>query len=98
MDGIEVLDSLFHKYPNSESDFSESQAAALRNILAIILWGEYAAWTISSEMSAKFTWITDDSDIRRLYKNKDCHWTNHVLFNYKKCEELKSVTIVNNKY
>lgn len=53
-DGVKVLDSLFEKYPNSQIKFSESQEAALRNILAIILWGEYAAWNISSEMSSKF--------------------------------------------
>ena len=53
-DGVEVLGDLFEKYPNPAISFTESQEAALRNILSIILWGEYAAWNISSEMSANF--------------------------------------------
>lgn len=51
-DGRGVLDGLLDKYPDVK--FNEAQATALKNILAIILWGEYAAWNISSEMSAKF--------------------------------------------
>tara|TARA_Y100000004_G_scaffold185171_1_gene234987 strand:- start:1230 stop:2120 length:891 start_codon:yes stop_codon:yes gene_type:complete len=53
-DGIELLNHLFEKYPNSEINLNESQATALRNILAIILWGEYVAWNVSSEMSSCF--------------------------------------------
>lgn len=51
-DGREVLGELLDKYPDVK--LNEAQATALKNILAIILWGEYAAWNISSEMSAKF--------------------------------------------
>ena len=53
-DGIEVLDDLFEKFPNEKLNLDTSHAAALENILSIILWGEYVAWTTSSEMSARF--------------------------------------------
>jgi hypothetical protein len=51
-DGRKTLDDLLEKYPNLDID--NMQATALKNILAIILWGEYVAWNVSSEMSAKF--------------------------------------------
>jgi hypothetical protein len=51
-DGRKTLDDLLEKYPNLDID--NTQATALKNILAIILWGEYVAWNVSSEMSAKF--------------------------------------------
>ena len=51
-DGRKTLDDLLEKYPNLDID--DIQATALKNILAIILWGEYVAWNVSSEMSAKF--------------------------------------------
>ena len=51
-DGRKTLDYLLKKYPNP--DLTHSQATALKNILAIILWGEYVAWNVSSEMSAAF--------------------------------------------
>jgi hypothetical protein len=51
-DGRKVLSELIDKHPNIKLD--ETQATALKNILSIILWGEYVAWNVSSEMSAKF--------------------------------------------
>ena len=51
-DGRKVLAELLEKHPDIKLD--EIQATALKNILAIILWGEYVAWNVSSEMSAKF--------------------------------------------
>tara|TARA_R100001015_G_C4621852_1_gene179147 strand:- start:100 stop:1002 length:903 start_codon:yes stop_codon:yes gene_type:complete len=50
--GREVLDKLFKKY--SDTKIKESHREPLQNILSIILWGEYVAWTVSSEMSANF--------------------------------------------
>ena len=50
-DGRRVLDELLNKHPDVK--LNETQATALKNILAIILWGEYVAWNVSSEMSAK---------------------------------------------
>ncbi len=51
-DGRETLDNLLKKYP--DQNLNHAQATALKNILAIILWGEYVAWNVSSEMSAVF--------------------------------------------
>lgn len=51
-DGKEVLASLFEKYSNTE--VHPSHKKSLENILSIILWGEYVAWTVASEMSAEF--------------------------------------------
>jgi hypothetical protein len=51
-DGREVLNELFEKY--SSKEIKEAHREPLQNILSIILWGEYVAWTVSSEMSAQF--------------------------------------------
>jgi hypothetical protein len=51
-DGKEVLNLLFAKYENHQVDPEKEQA--LKNILNVILWGEYVAWNVSSEMSAQF--------------------------------------------
>jgi len=53
-DGIKVLDGLFERFPNDIVDLNDDQIRALENILGIILWGEFAAWTTASEMSARF--------------------------------------------
>ena len=52
-DGVEILDNLLEKYP--DPSFSEEEKKALKNILSIILWGEYVAWNVSAEMSSKFS-------------------------------------------
>ena len=52
-DGVEVLDNLLEKYPNP--NLGEEEKKSLKNILSIILWGEYVAWNVSSEMSSKFS-------------------------------------------
>jgi len=51
-DGREILDNLFKKYDNIE--IHPEHISSLENILSIILWGEYVAWNVSSEMSACF--------------------------------------------
>ena len=51
-DGREVLEDLFKKYEDFEIDVES--ISPLKNILSIILWGEYAAWSVSSELSAQF--------------------------------------------
>ena len=51
-DGKKVLNELFEKYSHIEVHPDHKQS--LENILAIILWGEYEAWTVASEMSAEF--------------------------------------------
>jgi hypothetical protein len=53
-DGVDVVNELFEEFPNDVINLSDSHASALKNILAIILWGEYVAWTAASEMSARF--------------------------------------------
>jgi len=53
-DGIDVVNGLFEEFPNDAINLSDSHATALKNILGIILWGEYVAWTTASEMSARF--------------------------------------------
>ena len=53
-DGISVLDGLFEKFPNDAINLDADRARALENILGIILWGEYVAWSAASEMSARF--------------------------------------------
>jgi hypothetical protein len=50
--GKDVLDSLLERYNNFELDPEHS--FALQNILSIIWWGEYAAWSVASDMSARF--------------------------------------------
>tara|TARA_R110002124_G_scaffold89937_6_gene229764 strand:+ start:3268 stop:4167 length:900 start_codon:yes stop_codon:yes gene_type:complete len=51
-DGKEVLTDLFAKYENTEIDADKKES--LTNILSVILWGEYIAWNVASEMSAQF--------------------------------------------
>lgn len=51
-DGKKVLNQLFSRYENHQIDPEKEQA--LKNILSVILWGEYVAWNVSSEMSAQF--------------------------------------------
>jgi len=51
-DGREVLDNLLKKYP--DQNLNHVQETALKNILVIILWGEYVAWNVASDMSARF--------------------------------------------
>jgi hypothetical protein len=53
-DGISVLEELFEEYPNDALNLSDRQATALVNILGIILWGEYVAWSAASDMSSRF--------------------------------------------
>jgi hypothetical protein len=50
--GREVLADLFTKYENTEIDAGKKES--LTNILSVILWGEYIAWNVASEMSAQF--------------------------------------------
>ena len=50
--GNEVLADLFAKYENTEIDADKKES--LTNILSVILWGEYIAWNVASEMSAQF--------------------------------------------
>ena len=50
--GEEVLESLFEKHGSFQIDPEHS--LALKNILSIILWGEYIAWNVASDMSARF--------------------------------------------
>jgi hypothetical protein len=50
--GKEVLEDLFAKYENTEIEADKKKS--LTNILSVILWGEYIAWNVSSEMSAQF--------------------------------------------
>lgn len=51
-DGKKVLNTLFARYENHNINPEKEQA--LKNILNVILWGEYVAWNVSSEMSAQF--------------------------------------------
>lgn len=51
-DGKSVLEDLFLKYKDSQIEPRKRQA--LKNILSVILWGEYVAWNTASEMSAQF--------------------------------------------
>jgi len=51
-DGKKVLNELLEKY--SHVEIHSDHKRSLENILAIILWGEYVAWNVASEMSAEF--------------------------------------------
>ena len=51
-DGKEVLEDLFQKHEQFSID--PTKIDALKNILSVVLWGEYVAWNVSSEMSSHF--------------------------------------------
>jgi hypothetical protein len=48
--GRDVLEDLLKKH--GEIDLDRTVAASLQRVFSLILWGEYAAWTISSQLAA----------------------------------------------
>jgi len=50
-DGREVLCDLFAKH--SDTSVPDDLKEPLKNILTIVLWGEYVAWNVSSELSSR---------------------------------------------
>lgn len=83
--GRVLLPRLIKKYAGVERSLSEDQRGALKDILSLIIWGEYAAWQTSNylasdikEYSAKMAAVSQAHDEARHYFTM-CDYIRNIL-------------------